>query len=193
MHSTGSASGHSTGSAPDLTGELLWIFRHGKAVPGFDMDDFDRPLKHERAGSDAALINHWITVRELPRPERLIASPAERTKQTAQLLASPVRKGATAVDPIPISYIDALYMASAQEFLRVTTDALRETPRLGVVGHNPSVSQAVAYLAGDDWAGFTGLPTLGCALFEFSDDENRFVLRAHTTPRHQREFGPYEP
>lgn len=111
---------------------ILW--RHAEAFEMREVqDDLDRALtpKGERQAQRMA---DWLN-RQLPSSTRVLASPARRTQQTAQALD---RKFKTLDALAPDSTVDALLHAARWPDAR--------EPVL-VVGHQPTLGLAAAYLA----------------------------------------------
>jgi phosphohistidine phosphatase len=109
------------------------IVRHAHAEwPSYSGADFDRPLTSRglaEARSSARAINDAGH-----RPSIMLASPACRTRQTAEILAEEFQ-----LAPESVLYIDSLYNASSG------TLAL-------LVAHNPGVSDLVRELGVDSQA-----------------------------------------
>ena len=64
----------------------LILLRHGKSDWSTGDADFDRPLK-KRGRSASSLAGQWLHSHEL-KPDFVIASPAKRTMQTAEISCS---------------------------------------------------------------------------------------------------------
>jgi phosphohistidine phosphatase len=119
------------------------LFRHAHAEwPGFHGPDYDRPLT-ERGRAEAR-----ASAREISdaghRPSLLVASPARRTRQTAELLAEEFQLPAAAV-----CFAEALYNGDPgtleQELRRHATP----TGLTILVAHNPGISHLARSLAHD--------------------------------------------
>jgi phosphohistidine phosphatase len=116
----------------------LLLLRHAKASRSDPaLPDVERPLSR-RGRSAAAALGAWLARRRL-RIDRVLCSPARRTRETLALLA---------LDPaIPVTYADALYLASARTLL---TRLRRLPPRVHtvlVVGHDPGFDRLARSLA----------------------------------------------
>jgi phosphohistidine phosphatase len=143
----------------------LLIFRHAKAEKGAPgMRDRDRPLD-ARGVKDASRMGAYMA-RHALIPDRALVSPARRTQETWNLLASAF-SAAT-----PVHHEDRLYGATPE----TTLAALRETDPaasgLLLVGHNPGLHEAALLLiaSGDVEARERlneGLPTAGLAVIDF--------------------------
>ncbi len=142
--------------------ELL-LLRHGKSswddAAGGDRDRPLAPRGRRDAEAMAALI-----ARKYP-PDRVLCSPAKRTRETLGCLGSAVG------DDVPVEFIDALYDNPGDY-----TDAIGalggEAERLLVVGHNPAIqATSLALIGSGDAAARTRLhvkfPTGALAVIRF--------------------------
>ncbi len=121
----------------------LLILRHAKAEkPQLGQADFDRPLT-QRGRVDATRLGAMLTAID-HLPQAILASPAKRTRQTAELVAQ-----ASGVADEHIHWQPEFYHADLQTIL----DAVQTLPDTVdvalVVGHNPTMEEFVAALA--DW------------------------------------------
>ena len=119
------------------------LFRHAHAEwPGFHGPDFDRPLTG-RGISEARASARAISDAG-HRPSRLVASPARRTRQTAELLAEEFQLGADAM-----CVVECLYNADPAT---LETQLRKLATPAGVtilVAHNPGISNLARSLAND--------------------------------------------
>lgn len=116
----------------------LLLLRHAKSSWSEpDLPDRERPLA-ARGRRAAAALGARLAQRRLPI-DRVLCSPARRTRETLALLA---------LDPaIPVTYSETLYLASARTLL---TRLRRLPPRLRnvlVIGHDPGLEHLVHLLA----------------------------------------------
>ena len=124
------------------------LMRHATAH-GRAPTDAERPLspaghaEAERMGS--ALMARGI------RPTRIVASPARRAAETAAAVAR-------AVDATAPTTEARLYEAEADDVLRVLEAATSPGDITMIVGHNPSMADAVMTLSGSptEWEGAAG-------------------------------------
>jgi len=135
--------------------KTILLMRHSKAGEGSSSQtDFERSLtdkgmeKARRTGSCLKSIGIRI--------DRIVASSAIRTKQTAEIVA------AEACPSVPINLLDELYLAPADAFAR----SVREQPCddescVLVVGHNPGIASLMCQWSHEDLA----VPTSTLALF----------------------------
>lgn len=125
-----------------MTKRLL-IMRHGKALPGNGNEgDFDRVLA-ERGQEEVDKIAEYLKKNKL-FPERVFSSSAARTKETTRRFIDVVP-----VDEENIIYSQTLYLAPALDYLKMIEHLDDTVSCVLLVGHNPGVSQLVAYLTGD--------------------------------------------
>ncbi len=119
------------------------LVRHAHADwPDYQGPDFDRPLT-ERGLSDA-----HVAAREISsaghRPTVVLASPACRTRQTAQILAEELNLPGDAV-----RYLDSLYNATAHTLESELRHVVAPDALVVVVAHNPGVSNLARVLTND--------------------------------------------
>ncbi len=119
----------------------LLLLRHAKAVPAVQpLADIARPLA-ERGERDARRIGERLRQYQRP-PARILTSPAARTLQTAQLVA-------TAFDQPPEAILiePRLYLAEPAAIETVIADQESTLESLLLVGHNPGLSELVHALS----------------------------------------------
>lgn len=120
----------------------LVIVRHAKSSWKFqDLEDFERPL-NSTGRKDIQLMKDLYPER-LPKPDSILASSAERTRETAAAM------GAYWADVAPPLLLDELYLADEETILL----ALRNHGKGDCVylcGHNPGVSLAASRICGRD-------------------------------------------
>lgn len=119
----------------------LTLMRHANAEWNDGrIADFDRPLSR-RGQSEAASMARRLRENELV-PDLILASPARRTLQTAEILARELE-----VSPRHVRADERLYLAGAEEIARVVHVAGPRIRHLMVVGHNPGLSDYARHLA----------------------------------------------
>ncbi|MEO6498771.1 MAG: histidine phosphatase family protein [Mucilaginibacter sp.] len=135
----------------------LLLIRHSKATHESGFDDFERPLTHSGM-QDAALMAERLKARSVI-PELLVSSPALRTLSTANIFSQhfPIPKAQT---------VKAIYDASETTLLQVINEFPDDANFIGLVGHNPGISQILYYLTGS----VHDMDTSGVALIEFKAD-----------------------
>lgn len=118
--------------------ELL-LLRHGKSDWSVPVDDLERPLK-KRGKLGAQRMGAWLA--EQGRvPARILSSPAERARATAQKCAKAM--GLTAED---VTIEPALYEADPEALAGVVAGCPDAVSRLMVVGHNPGLEEFLDWL-----------------------------------------------
>lgn len=121
----------------------LLILRHAKSDWYSDAPtDFERPL-NARGQKSATLVGQWLAD-NAPRPERIISSPSERTRQTLFRVCPLI-----GFAPEVILWDNRIYEASLADLLDVVTELPAEQNCVMVVGHNPGLEELVGYLASD--------------------------------------------
>jgi phosphohistidine phosphatase len=115
----------------------LTLMRHADARwKDSSVSDLERPL-NRRGITDTEVIARRLAARDLV-PELILASPARRTLQTAEIL---VREfGASAPR---LLREESLYLAGAAELLRLAQATGPKITHLLIVAHNPGVSELV--------------------------------------------------
>ncbi|PID83693.1 hypothetical protein CSB09_04770 [Candidatus Gracilibacteria bacterium] len=123
--------------------KIIFI-RHAKAVSShaWQGDDFDRPLSSSGEES-LRILGQYLQITGM-RPQKVISSPALRTRQTAEFLAQ--KFGIEAID-----FIDELYLPEKKEAQKIYKKVLHavpdETDIVLIVAHNPEISQMVEYFS----------------------------------------------
>ena len=126
------------------------LVRHAKAVELIDFHwlDFHRPLT-EKGELSAKIIARYLRLIWV-KPETILASPAIRTKKTAQIIADQFPKVQK------IEFIDNLYnwwAVSSRNGNEIHLSALRKTKKdteiLMLVGHNNDLTDFAMYLSGE--------------------------------------------
>jgi phosphohistidine phosphatase len=117
-------------------GKELFIMRHAKSAWDSDAsDDISRPLKKrgvnaaKRIGDGLSRLG-WI-------PEKILVSPAERAKQTCELISLDA----------PVEEDMRIYNASLTDLFEVIAEVPDSTERLMIIGHNPGLEELLLHLA----------------------------------------------
>ncbi|HTW73800.1 MAG TPA: histidine phosphatase family protein [Steroidobacteraceae bacterium] len=119
--------------------ELL-LLRHAEAQPARpDLPDFDRRLT-ARGRAQARQAARRLAA-AAARPGVLLASPAARTRETAEIVAAGIGYAGGIRQP------PALYLASAPVLLSALRGCEDEVPTLLLVGHNPGLCALARELA----------------------------------------------
>jgi phosphohistidine phosphatase len=171
----------------DAVAMRLMLLRHAKAEKAEPAtSDRERPLA-PRGRKDAERIGAYLVHHALV-PDLVLVSPALRTRETWQRLAS-------ALPTAPPDDLDErLYNASVRTVLDVIMDAGPAPQVLLVIGHNPGMHELARLLVA---AGEVeprerlneGMPTTGLAVIDFAGEDWRRLhpqggrLERFVTPR----------
>lgn len=148
--------------------KTVTLFRHAKSG---DKDnpaiaDVDRPLSG-RGLKAAPKVGAVLRDRHL-RPDLILCSPSERTRQTLTLASV-----AAWDQPPPVRFEKRLYEASCQTLLKMLKDLPGDVGHVMIVGHNPGLQELAVALAspGSREQGQLKekLPTAGIVSFEFEE------------------------
>ena len=141
----------------------LTLMRHADAQwKDPEVADFARPL-NRRGANEAEAIARRLTELTLV-PDLIVTSPARRAAQTAETIARELT-----LLPRTIRYEEALYLAGAQEILKLVRDIGPRVAHLLLIGHNPGISEAVHILAPSSELG--GLATGGLCTMTFDIEQ----------------------
>ncbi len=120
----------------------LLLLRHAKSDWGdASLPDFERPL-NERGRRAAPLIGRFMREQEL-HPQLVIASPAQRTMETASLVIA-----ASGIEA-EMRYDERIYEAQVGNLLQVISEIDDRKTEVLLVGHNPGVESLIEYLTGE--------------------------------------------
>jgi len=120
----------------------LLLIRHAKSDWGdSSLSDYDRPL-NKRGARDAPMMGERLAT-SVARPDRILSSPAQRARSTAESIAR--RLGFPAHD---IEWMSELYLASPVGMLDVIRGCPDDVTTLILIGHNPGISTLAAQLCG---------------------------------------------
>ncbi len=117
--------------------QRLMILRHAKAEPWYPgVDDFHRPLS-DIGAEHARKVAVWIS-EHLDAPDRILCSPARRTRETLSplLLLNPALESVT-------HFEQAIYGASTRALHSFLDFGFAEADRILMVGHNPGSERLV--------------------------------------------------
>ena len=119
----------------------LYIVRHAqKEDVQIGRDDYDRELSPE-GEKEAKLIAQNFASKNLP-VDLIVASPAIRTKKTAEIFAEALKYKKT------IMLNEVLYMAFVNELLETISYTNDTIDSMLLVGHNPSLTAFAITLVG---------------------------------------------
>ncbi len=149
--------------------KTVLILRHAKSDWGdSDLADFDRPLA-KRGLEDAPRMGEVLAQFDCI-PDRILSSPAQRAKQTAELAAKACGYRKT------IQWEESFYGGSSDDLIAALQQLSPAVERVLLVGHNPTLEETVLALCSPGFteieeAGTLKLPTAGlvCINFEMVD------------------------
>ena len=119
------------------------LMRHAKSDwHSAAQSDFDRPL-NKRGASDAARMGRWLDANDL-RPEVLLASSAQRARQTALAVAEHL-----GVNDNEVLFNKDLYLADRATLLNILHTVPATTDSVLLVAHNPGLDDLVDWLAAE--------------------------------------------
>jgi phosphohistidine phosphatase SixA len=151
----------------------LILLRHAEATPaGKDGDDdAARPLT-AHGEQEARAAGEWLSSHGV-QFDRVLCSPAMRTRQTADL----------ALGANKAQYVTDIYEASPGELIGLL-DQHADAERVVLVGHNPGIEQLVALLVEGRSEDFRGMPPGGLAWLKLSGplEPGNAVLEAFWSP-----------
>jgi phosphohistidine phosphatase len=147
--------------------KTLTLLRHAKSAWDDTVPrDFDRPL-NGRGRRAAARIGQWIAEHDCAF-DLVIASPAERVKQTLSEVATGARRTFSPV------FEQRVYLASAATLVDVIREIDDKAAHVLLVGHNPGLEDLVLLLT-PEGGGLRGevevkYPTAAVAVLELAVD-----------------------
>jgi phosphohistidine phosphatase len=122
--------------------KTLLLLRHAKSSwKNGGVKDFDRPL-NQRGLKAAPQVGKLIRKRKL-KPDLVLSSPAERARQTAQLVLE------SAGLNVELRYDERIYEASAARLLEIVSQIEDSADSAMLVGHNPGMEELSEVLTGD--------------------------------------------
>lgn len=138
--------------------KTILVLRHAKSDwSDPSLADFDRPLARRglkdapRMGEILALFNHV--------PDRILASPAKRARQTAELVAT------TCGYKKSIQWEDSFYGGGSHDLIVALQRLPQTVERPLLIGHNPTLEETVTDLLWPHQTGyensFVQIPTAG--------------------------------
>ena len=121
--------------------KTLILMRHAKSAwDDPHQKDIDRPLS-ARGRKSAPRIGAWLAA-EKYRPDVVLCSAAQRTRETLDLLQPQLPKGVT------VELSRTLYMAAPREMLTEISKVAATAETVLLLGHNPGIGSLAGLLAG---------------------------------------------
>jgi phosphohistidine phosphatase len=127
----------------------LILLRHAHAEPASEgQSDIDRALSAEGL-AEAEAAGRWLVEQGLT-PDRVLCSPARRTRETLEAVLR-------SVGYVEQRLADGIYEGSAGALAELA-DEHREVQRLMLVGHNPGMERLAALLHSGQSGDYRGMP-----------------------------------
>jgi phosphohistidine phosphatase len=134
--------------------KVLYLMRHAESDwMHANRSDFERPLNN-RGVSDAPRMGKRLKQRDV-QPDILISSPARRTVQTTELLATEL-----GLSPESVIFDENIYEASPEDLLEAIRAIKDCFSNVILIGHNPSITWLTRALTGEY---IDSMPTAGIA------------------------------
>ena len=160
--------------------KTLFVLRHAKS--SWDdpaLSDFDRPL-NDRGKNTAPFMGGIMSERGF-KPEKILASPAVRARETARLAKEGGKLEAE------ITHDEHIYEASPQALAQVVASVDDAHGSVMIVGHNPGMEGFIRLLTGR----LETMPTAALAVIDldiesWQDIANGGKLRHLIRPKEER-------
>ncbi|MFO0979610.1 MAG: histidine phosphatase family protein [Planctomycetaceae bacterium] len=151
--------------------KTVLLMRHAEAAPESALQtDYDRPLTEDGVRMATLTGEAWKSVGS--GLDRVVASAAVRTTETARLFAAKVAPGC------PIILLKELYAAPADRFAQVPLQyGYEDDQSILIVGHNPGIGQLMCYFAKD----LISVPPATLAEFQFDVSDWNEISRETAT------------
>jgi phosphohistidine phosphatase len=122
----------------------LFLMRHAKAASEEGAPDHERPLT-EQGVADARTMGQWLRDHG-GAPDAVWCSSALRARQTWSAVASELPSTPEMSEP---SYLRSVYQAGPGDLVDLLRDVAPGVETVLILGHNPTLEQAVAGLTGE--------------------------------------------
>jgi phosphohistidine phosphatase len=122
----------------------LYLMRHAKAASEEGTHDHERPLT-EQGVADARTMGRWLRDHG-GAPDVVWCSSALRARQTWSAVATELPSTEDAPEP---SYLRSVYQAGPGDLVDLLRDVAPGVETLLILGHNPTLEQAIAGLTGE--------------------------------------------
>ena len=146
-----------------MVAKTLLILRHGKAeFSSTDGQDISRVLA-ERGHKEAKLMGKVLRKGGMI-PQRILCSPATRTRETTESLVTKLKQ-------TPEVVVEAgIYNANVGELVHILRQQ-QDAISLMIVGHNPGLEELVSRLISPSEPPTIQLPTCGLARIDFEFEQ----------------------
>jgi phosphohistidine phosphatase len=122
----------------------LFLMRHAKAASEEGAPDHERPLT-EQGVQDARTMGRWLRDHG-GAPDAVWCSSALRARQTWSAVATELPSTPDAIEP---SYLRSVYQAGPGDLVDLLRDVAPGVDSVLILGHNPTMEQALAGLTGE--------------------------------------------
>jgi phosphohistidine phosphatase SixA len=135
----------------------LILLRHAHAEAAVHgQDDMDRPLSRQ-GQAEAEAAGRWLKEHGYA-PDRVVYSPARRTRETVEQVLSVLGYLEQKAEP-------RIFDATPGTLMQVA-DEQKDLGRVLLVGHNPGLEQLAALLSSGQSGDFRGMPAGGVAVLK---------------------------
>jgi phosphohistidine phosphatase len=140
----------------------LTLMRHGDARwKDAKLSDLERPLNRRGVAAAEAMAQRLRALELVP--DLVLVSPAQRTRQTAEIVAREL-----AIPARRVVRTETLYLASAADMLKLVQASGPRVSHLLLVAHNPGLSELIQLLVPDDERAGLGTAAVCSISFEAS-------------------------
>lgn len=140
-----------------MSKKILYLLRHAKSSwdePG--LTDIERPLNGRGKKAAPVIGKHMRKVGA--SPDRILVSPAKRTRQTAKLTLEEAKSTAQP------EFDERIYAADYSQLMEVLSEVSAEAAEVLLIGHNPGMEDLHEMLTGS----YERFPTAALARIELS-------------------------
>ena len=138
----------------------LILLRHAEAQPAQNGGDDQSRRLSGRGEQEARAAGKWLASHGM-KPDRVLCSPSERTRDTATLALAAMKHA-----PEP-QFTDDIYDATPGELLALL-DQHGDASTVMLIGHNPGIERLVALLVEGRSDEFRGMPPAGLAVLHLN-------------------------
>lgn len=159
----------------------LTLIRHAKSSwADATLADFERPL-NQRGLTDAPLMAQRL-VGQISKPELLLYSPAERTRQTADYVI-----GGLQLQPAKAKELHTLYLADKDELLALIHSQPPSRRHLLLIGHTPGLLELINYLVNEPIEHLPTSAVMSLLLPNWHDLAGNASVAYHDWPKKSRD------
>ncbi len=120
--------------------KTIYLLRHAETEKAHTGQPDKMRSLTEKGQKDAEMLGNWMQ-EQMHIPAHIICSPAERTRQTLEMVHRTIGRGAT------VEYIQAVYNADIATLCNILAELDDTIPNTMVVAHNPGIHQLAHALA----------------------------------------------